>query len=226
LFEVLLSDGHELWPEWLRRIDTLFEIETVIEAVAEGLRGRTKLVFSGLILTSENGSSRTRRQPAESFQRSVRLPADLSETRETAHMVQRFFPAFTIAAAVTAAACSSQPLAPTDIVGTTWQLNTIHQNGSDLISVVEPARYTLQLQEDGRVAVKSDCNSCGGSYTLSGSSLTLSQVACTKVFCGDRSFDQSYSRALEGAITVSVNGSEMTTNGNGVTLVFTRAEAK
>jgi len=36
LFEVLLPDGHKLWPKWLRRIDTLLEDEAVIEVVAEG----------------------------------------------------------------------------------------------------------------------------------------------------------------------------------------------
>ena len=29
LFEVLLPDGHKLWPDWLRRIDTLLEDEAV-----------------------------------------------------------------------------------------------------------------------------------------------------------------------------------------------------
>ncbi len=139
-------------------------------------------------------------------------------------MERPFFMAMAIAAAVTAAACSSQPLVPSDIVGGTWQLRSIHENGSDLISVAAPSRYTLQLQGGSHVAVTNDCNSCGGSYTLSGSSLTLSQMACTRAFCGDASLDQSYSRALEGATTVSVNGSEMTLNGNGVTLVFTRSD--
>jgi heat shock protein HslJ len=141
-------------------------------------------------------------------------------------MVRRFFMTIAFAAATTAAACSSQPLAPSDIVGTAWQLHTVHENGSDLISVVEPSRYTLQLQESGHVAAKSDCNSCGGSYTLSGSSLTLNQVVCTKVFCGDRSLDHFYTRALDGPTTVSVNGSEMTIDGNGITLVFTQPEAR
>jgi hypothetical protein len=27
LFEVLLPDGHKLWPDWLRKIDTLLEDE-------------------------------------------------------------------------------------------------------------------------------------------------------------------------------------------------------
>ncbi len=40
LFEVLLPDGHKLWPEWLRKIDTLLEDEAVIEVVAQGLEAR------------------------------------------------------------------------------------------------------------------------------------------------------------------------------------------
>ena len=97
-------------------------------------------------------------------------------------MERPFFMAMAIAAALAAAACSSQPLVPSDIVGGTWQLHSIHENGSDLISVAAPSRYTLQLQGNGHVAVTNDCNSCGGSYTLSGSSLTVSQMACTRAF--------------------------------------------
>src|ERR1700674_4744372 len=40
LFEVLLPDGHKLWPDWLRKIDTLLEDEAVIEVVAQGLEAR------------------------------------------------------------------------------------------------------------------------------------------------------------------------------------------
>jgi transposase, IS5 family len=40
LFEVLLPDGHKLWPDWLRRIDALLEDESVIEVVAQGLEAR------------------------------------------------------------------------------------------------------------------------------------------------------------------------------------------
>ena len=40
LFEVLLPDGHKLWPDWLRKIDTLLEDEAVIEVVAEALEKR------------------------------------------------------------------------------------------------------------------------------------------------------------------------------------------
>ena len=40
LFEVLLPDGHKLWPDWLRRIDTLLEDEAVREVVAQALEAR------------------------------------------------------------------------------------------------------------------------------------------------------------------------------------------
>jgi IS5 family transposase len=40
LFEVLLPDGHKLWPDWLRRIDTLLEDEAVIDTVAHALEAR------------------------------------------------------------------------------------------------------------------------------------------------------------------------------------------
>ena len=40
LFELLLPDGHKLWPDWLRRIDTLLEDEAVSGVVAHALEAR------------------------------------------------------------------------------------------------------------------------------------------------------------------------------------------
>jgi Transposase domain (DUF772)/Transposase DDE domain len=40
LFEVLLPDGHKLWPDWLRRIDTALEDNAVIDVVAQALEKR------------------------------------------------------------------------------------------------------------------------------------------------------------------------------------------
>jgi len=40
LFEVLLPDGHKLWPDWLRKIDMLLEDDAVIEVVAQALEKR------------------------------------------------------------------------------------------------------------------------------------------------------------------------------------------
>ena len=58
LFEVLLPDGHKLWPDWLRRIDTLLEDEAVIEVVAQAPETRFSLSQSrsGVIWTGPTGS--------------------------------------------------------------------------------------------------------------------------------------------------------------------------
>jgi IS5 family transposase len=40
LFEVLLPDSGKLWPDWLKRIDTLLENDAVIETVASALEHR------------------------------------------------------------------------------------------------------------------------------------------------------------------------------------------
>jgi IS5 family transposase len=40
LFEVLLPDGHKLWPDWLRRIDSALEDEAVIDVVVQALEKR------------------------------------------------------------------------------------------------------------------------------------------------------------------------------------------
>jgi transposase, IS5 family len=40
LFEVLLPDGHKLWPDWLRKVDPLLEDDAVIEVVAQALEKR------------------------------------------------------------------------------------------------------------------------------------------------------------------------------------------
>ena len=40
LFEVLLPDSDKLWPDWLKRIDTLLEDEAVIDTVAAALERR------------------------------------------------------------------------------------------------------------------------------------------------------------------------------------------
>ena len=40
LFEVLLPDGHKLWPDWLRKIDTVLEDERVIDVVTHALERR------------------------------------------------------------------------------------------------------------------------------------------------------------------------------------------
>jgi heat shock protein HslJ len=111
---------------------------------------------------------------------------------------------------------------PSDTIGVQWRLMSLQEEGADPIVVEDPSRYTLRLEDNGQVAVKSDCNSCGGTYTLDGSSLELSPMTCTLIACPTGSLDPAFSRALEGTKTVTVDDDEMTITGSGVTLRFGR----
>lgn len=96
------------------------------------------------------------------------------------------------AVGVIAVGCAGNPVEPSDVSGREWRLMSIQRFGNNPVVVENPSRYTLRLDEDGRAAVRSDCNTCGSSYTLNGSSLKRDPLACTRVFCGDASLDSQY----------------------------------
>jgi heat shock protein HslJ len=125
-----------------------------------------------------------------------------------------------ILAAGSVACDDNNPISPTAIKNVTWKLESIERAGSATVSIPNPEQYTLRLEDDGRVLVHADCNSCSGRYTLSGSSLDITGVACTMMFCNLASFDGNYAAALEQIDSIVVNGSQLTVRGSGFTLRF------
>lgn len=126
------------------------------------------------------------------------------------------------AGAVMLTACDNDALAPSNVVGATWTLVSLQEAGAAAVVVDNPARYTLEFSSEGRLLVRSDCNSCGGPYSLADTSLEVGPLACTKAFCGDTSLDAPYTVALQRARSVSVTDSELRIAGGGRTLRFRR----
>jgi heat shock protein HslJ len=62
-----------------------------------------------------------------------------------------------------------------------WQ-STQHADGSSIVAA-DPSRYTVTFQPDGRLTIRADCNTVLGSYTVSGSQLTLQLGPTTLVGC-------------------------------------------
>jgi heat shock protein HslJ len=129
---------------------------------------------------------------------------------------------FTFTVAAAAMACGDNPLAPSDLIGGKWKLVSLIETGAAPITIDDPARYTVEFQQDGRVAVMSDCNSCGGPFSLSGSTIDIGPVVCTRIFCGDTSRDADFTRALDQAREASLADNELTLRGDGVRLTFVR----
>ena len=130
---------------------------------------------------------------------------------------------FALAGALVLGACDGSPLAPSDLFGERWRLVSLKDGDSTPVNVADPGKYTVHFEGNGRVAVTSDCNSCGGTFSLSGDELELRQIACTKVFCGDQSLDAAFIRALEKVESVTLNERELTIRANdGTRLTFAR----
>jgi heat shock protein HslJ len=106
--------------------------------------------------------------------------------------------------------CDNGPTSPSDVIGETWSLVSLQETGSAPVVVTDSSLYTVSFGDDDRLRVSSDCNSCGGTYTLTVSSLVVTPLACTKVFCGNESLDAKFTKILQQAKTISVDDDELT----------------
>ncbi len=101
---------------------------------------------------------------------------------------------------------------PSAVMGGAWKLQSLEAQGIGLVNIPQPANYTVEFRDGGQLAVKADCNSCSGTYSISGESLKVGAVACTLAFCGSASFDTAFRAVLTSANTFSVKGNDLTIN--------------
>jgi heat shock protein HslJ len=118
-----------------------------------------------------------------------------------------------LALALFAAGCGDDVLTgPSAVIGGVWKLQSLEIPGRGLVQIPQPANYTVEFKDGGQVAIKADCNSCSGTYTISGESMKISASACTTAFCGAASFDTAFLAVLNNANTFGVADSELTIN--------------
>ena len=134
--------------------------------------------------------------------------------------MMRFLP-LVLVLGLAAAGCKADAVSPSDLMGGAWQLTSLQDGTSSAVAVTDPTRYTLGFGNDGRATVKSDCNTCGGAYSLDGASFRMGPLACTRAFCGTASLDPAYPAALDKARAVTMDTpADLTIHGDGVTLRF------
>ena len=104
----------------------------------------------------------------------------------------------------------------------TWTLRSLQPAGGADESTPSGASYTLTFA-DGRLSTRADCNMCGGTFTVSGQTLTAGPaLACTRAACPTMGFESTYTRLLSGDSTVALSdGTLVLSSARGV-LHFTR----
>jgi heat shock protein HslJ len=118
------------------------------------------------------------------------------------------------------------PPAPEPLVGTTWTLDSLY-TADAVSSVIAGTTITAVFGEDGRVSGSAGCNNYFGSYTVTGSSLPISSVGSTKMYCqgtGIMQQESTYLASLGRTAGFTINGNRLSlADANGTTLLsFTK----
>lgn len=95
--------------------------------------------------------------------------------------------ALLFAAGITACATSSdatRDVAPDALQGTTWRLVRFEGGDGTVLTPDDGAKYTLDFQPDGSLAVRVDCNRGSGTWTSDGPAhLSFGPLALTRAMC-------------------------------------------
>lgn len=94
------------------------------------------------------------------------------------------------------------------IVGPVWRW--VRLGGADRVEVPNPGKYTLELRPDGRYAIRADCNTGSGSYTLKGDRLELGPGPMTQAACGADSLSDRFVRFLSKVASHRRDGDRLT----------------
>jgi heat shock protein HslJ len=86
--------------------------------------------------------------------------------------------------------------------GPAWQWMETLFNDDRKVVPENPANYTLQFKEDGKLSVKADCNQKGGVYSVSPGEKTISMeiTHSTMAFCPEGSLEDEFVKGFSAAV--------------------------
>jgi heat shock protein HslJ len=104
---------------------------------------------------------------------------------------------------------AAAPFGQASLIGGGWKLKTMVSADKTVYGPVRQVFYTIRLTADGKVELTADCNSGGGTYTLTGDKLTISPLITTLVGCPEGSVGSQFAQMLSGEHTVSWQGDKL-----------------
>lgn len=90
-----------------------------------------------------------------------------------------------------------------------WQLRELSTREGERIVLNDPAEYTLEFSEDGRLSGQADCNRFTAGYFTVGTSLYLTPVAATRAMCPEDSLSDRYLQAVNRADSFRLQDREL-----------------
>jgi heat shock protein HslJ len=121
-----------------------------------------------------------------------------------------------VAPAATAPAASADAVDATLLPKYHWRLATATDgNGQRIEALFAQPDKPVQLDfNDGRLGIGNTCNRMGGTYTLSGTTLTAGRLTSTMMACADpkvMALDDEVGKRLEGTLKMAAGGGDAPT---------------
>lgn len=104
----------------------------------------------------------------------------------------------------------TSPTSPSQLDGT-WRLIRMMTSEGVHNEELAAGRFNVTFT-DGTLQAKADCNLCNGPAGLSGATLTVGPVACTRAACDSAPLDTRFANLLDGTFTVRVNATLLQLN--------------
>ena len=102
---------------------------------------------------------------------------------------------------LSACAPVEEPVSPTNLSDTQWQLMSYGEPGSET-PVIEETEVVLLFEGDGQASGSSGCNSFGAQYEVANSTISISELIATEIACpgeGIMEQEMAYFQALRSA---------------------------
>ena len=99
-----------------------------------------------------------------------------------------------------------------NLMGVVWQWQGTAMGDESDVRVKFPDRYTVEFLADGKVQMRADCNTGGGTYAIEGASLTMDVAAMTRVQCRPDSKSNLFINQLNNARTYIMDGDQLVIN--------------
>jgi heat shock protein HslJ len=145
----------------------------------------------------------------------------------------RYLKHLVVIALAATAACTSTPTSPSTTSSAyiaaqlegTWILASIEPSGAGKQNRPTSAVYTLTFGTNNRLSTRADCNTCAGTFSVDGSSVSTGpNLACTRAACPTMSFESAYTSLLGGVSQAVVTNSTLTLSSSRGTISLVRQD--
>ena len=93
--------------------------------------------------------------------------------------------------------------------GQPWQWQSSQHADGTSTAVADPTRYTIAFQSDGSLSIRADCNNVLGSYSVSGSQLSIKLGPSTLVGCPPDSQTDEFVAGLADVVSYTLAGDNL-----------------